>query len=92
MILSSITGTESGEVFLDQQFGSNHMTLSVYDYLYSMTPLTDKITYRVSLAYQGWLTILLIADWWLDYLLMTYQLGCQPVISYLVIIGSNLYI
>ena len=49
MILSSITGTESGEVFLDRQFGSDHMTLSVYDYSYTMTPLTDNITYESAL-------------------------------------------
>ena len=49
MILSSITGTESDEVFLDWQFGSDHMTLSVYNYSYVMTPLTDKITYESAL-------------------------------------------
>ena len=49
MILSSIAGMESGKVFLDQQFGSDHMTLSVYDYSYTMTLLTDKITYESAL-------------------------------------------
>ena len=49
MILSSITGIEIGEVFLDRQFGSDHMTLSVYDYSYAMTLLTNKITYKSAL-------------------------------------------
>ena len=90
-MISSITGTESGEVFSDRLSGLGHMIPFLYDYSSLWRRWLIGLLW-VSLAYQGWLTVLQIDDWWLDCLLMTYQLAYQPVISYLVITGSNLYL
>ena len=94
-MISSITGTESGEVFLDRQFGSGHMFFLLYDYSHMMMSLTDRIAYESALLTKAdWpLTDrLLTDDWELNGLPMTYQPAYQPVISHLLITDSNLYI
>ena len=82
MILSSITGMESGEVFLDWQFGSDHMTLSVYDYLYAMMPLTDKITYESALLTKAdWPSYWSLTDDWTAYWWLTNQVANQLLVT-----------
>ena len=82
MILSSITGTESGEVFLDRQFGSDHMTLSVYDYSYAMTPLTDKITYESALLTKAdWPSYWSLTDDWTAYWWLTNQVANRLLVT-----------